>query len=83
MVDAPDSKSGEGNLMWVRVPPPVLVLKALQTQGFCFYCRRGTRLSISPLVDNKAGRRSGKRANKRPESIASAASRCMLGRTWA
>ncbi len=23
MVDAPDSKSGEGNLMWVRVPPPV------------------------------------------------------------
>ena len=21
-VDAPDSKSGEGNLVWVRVPPP-------------------------------------------------------------
>jgi hypothetical protein len=24
LADAPDSKSGEGNLMWVRVPPPVL-----------------------------------------------------------
>src|ERR687896_906382 len=23
-VDAPDSKSGEGNLVWVRVPPPAL-----------------------------------------------------------
>jgi hypothetical protein len=22
MADAPDSKSGEGNLVWVRLPPP-------------------------------------------------------------
>lgn len=27
LADAPDSKSGESNLMWVRVPPPVLSKK--------------------------------------------------------
>ncbi|MDX6382242.1 MAG: hypothetical protein QOI57_3266, partial [Rubrobacteraceae bacterium] len=33
-VDAPDSKSGEGNLVWVRVPPPALVKSPAKRQLF-------------------------------------------------
>ena len=34
-VDAPDSKSGEGNLVWVRVPPPAL--KEIPAKGIIFH----------------------------------------------
>lgn len=46
MADAPDSKSGQGNLVWVRLPPPVLFrVKGLVACGRESFCRGGRRLS--------------------------------------
>ena len=35
MADAPDSKSGKGNLVWVRLPPPA-PYKSISYEVSCF-----------------------------------------------
>ena len=34
MADAPDSKSGGSNTVWVRVPPPAPIVKPVHSTGF-------------------------------------------------
>jgi hypothetical protein len=50
LVDAPDSKFGEGNLVWVRVPPPALLTKLPLLWGF------RPRNQVPPMVSALASR---------------------------
>ena len=45
MADAPDSKSGDGNIVWVQVPPPAPKIRTLETSvsDFFMYYRYGGR----------------------------------------
>ena len=48
LADAPDSKSGEGNLMWVQVPPSVLYMSKGLRKHFprSFFCALMARRDI-------------------------------------
>ncbi len=37
MADAPDSKSGDGNIVWVQVPPPAPKIRTLETSVSDFF----------------------------------------------
>ena len=47
MADAPDSKSGDGNIVWVQVPPPAPTLKpSLLKKGSVFIMRKGNSMDL-------------------------------------
>ena len=41
MVDVADSKSADGNIVWVRVPPPAPRIAALHWECCYSYCLKG------------------------------------------
>src|SRR5919107_1510537 len=50
LVDAPDSKSGEGNLVWVRVPPPAPHKSTANVGVFLVYTQRPNLPGHDPLA---------------------------------